>query len=253
MARKFSLGSSNPAMSRIGKIAKEQGFSTTDDGVMTLQGTINKSLMLIGILFITAAMTWNLSQTAPERAFSLMLGGLIGGLVVALVIIFKQEWAPKLAWLYAALEGLFLGAVSYNYAMMIDGIVFKAVGLTICTLALMLILYRFQIIKVTEKFRSVIIAATGGIMVMYLVVWIGNMFGAGLSFLHDGGMLSIGISLVIVVVAALNLLLDFDMIETGVQSKAPSYFEWYAGFSLLITLIWLYLELLRLISMLSSD
>ncbi|MFK7949983.1 MAG: Bax inhibitor-1/YccA family protein [Saprospiraceae bacterium] len=253
MAKKFSIGNANPAMSRIGKMAKERGFAGTDDTPMTLQGTINKSLMLIGILMVTASLTWNMATTNPGQAMALMMGGMIGGLIVALVIIFKQEWAPKLAWLYAALEGLFLGAISAQYAAVFEGIVFQAVGLTILTLALMLILYRFEIIKVTEKFRSTIIAATMGIMVFYVLTWILGMFGVGIPGVFDGGWMSIGISLFIVVIAALNLLLDFDMIETGIQAKAPSYYEWYAGFSLLITLVWLYLELLRLLSYLSSD
>jgi uncharacterized YccA/Bax inhibitor family protein len=253
MAKRSFLGNTNPAMSRIGSVVEERNFDTSFENKMTLSGTVNKSLMLVGILFIAATITWNLAETAPDRAFALMLGGGIGGLIVALVIIFKQELAPKLAWLYAALEGLFIGAISYNYNFAFEGIVLQAVGLTMCTLALMLVLYRFEIIKVTEKFRSIIIAATGGIFVMYMVVFVANLFGAGLSFIHDGGMISIGISLFVVTIAALNLLLDFDMIEKGVEGNAPKYYEWYAGFSLLVTLVWLYLEILRLLSYFSED
>lgn len=253
MARKFSFGNSNPAMSRIGKMAEEHSFANTGDAPMTLKGTINKSLMLIGILIITASFTWNMATTNPSQAGALMLGGMIGGLIVGLIVIFKSELAPKLAWLYAALEGLFLGGVSAKYAAIYEGIVFQAVGLTMLTLALMLLLYRYEIIKVTEKFRSTIIAATMGIVVFYVLTWILGMFGVNIPGVFDGGLMSIGISLFIVVIAALNLLLDFDMIEKGIEAKAPSYFEWYAGFSLLITLVWLYVELLRLLSYLSND
>lgn len=253
MARKFSFGNSNPVMSRIGKMAEEHSFANTSDAPMTLEGTINKSLILIGILIITASFTWNMATTNPSQAGALMLGGMIGGLVVALIIMFKSELAPKLAWLYAALEGLFLGGVSAKYAAIYEGIVFQAVGLTMLTLALMLLLYRNEIIKVTDKFRSTIVAATLGIVVFYVLTWILGMFGFNIPGVFDGGLMSIGISLFIVVIAALNLLLDFDMIEKGIEAKAPNYFEWYAGFSLLITLVWLYVELLRLLSYLSND
>ncbi len=253
MARKFSLGSANPIMSRIDGLTQSRSFSTSSSETMTLQGTINKSVLLIGILILTASLSWSAAFADPARGLYFMLGGAIGGLIVALVLMFKQEWSPNLAWLYAALEGLFLGAISANYAALYDGVVFKAVSLTTCTLLLMLMLYRFEIVKVTDKFRSIIIAATGGIALMYFVVMIANLFGAGLTFLHDGGLLSIGISLFVVVIAALNLLLDFDMIETGVRYRLPNYMEWYAGFSLLVTLVWLYLEILRLVSILSSD
>ena len=251
MAKKF--GNANPIMSKIGSIASERSF-VGSESAMTLQGTINKSLLLIGILMVAASISWSMYFTNPSQAVVLTYGGMFGGIGVAIALYFKQEWAPQLAWLYAVLEGLFLGGLSASYALSYEGIVYKAIGLTICVLLLMLILYRFQIIKVTEKLRSAIIAATGGIMLFYLVSFGFSLFtGDSLPYLRDGSLMSIGISLVIVVVASLNLLLDFDMIEKGVAAQAPKSYEWFAGFALLATLVWLYFELLRLLSYLSGD
>lgn len=180
----------------------------------------------------------------------LLVGG-IGGFILAIVIIIKKEWAPYLAPAYALAEGLFLGVISAMYSGLYDGIVLQAVGLTFGTFVAMLILYRTRVIRATEKFRAVVFTATAGIAIFYLLAMVLHMFNINMPFLHDSSMIGVIFSLVVVAVAALNLILDFDMIETGAAQGAPKYFEWYASFGLLITLIWLYLEILRLLSKLN--
>lgn len=253
MARSFFTTSSNPAARAFQKAPTISTFERAENAPMTIEGAINKSAILLGILVIAASVTWSMAASNPGAAMTWAIGGAIGGFIVAIALMFKTEWAPKLAWLYAGLEGLFLGAISYVYNSAFDGIVFQAVGITICILALMLLLYRYRVIKVTEKFRSIMTLAIGAFMLMYGITFIANLFGANLSFLHDGGPLAIGICLVAIVIASLSLLLDFDLIERGAEAQAPKYMEWYAGFTLLMTLIWLYVELLRLIAMLSSE
>lgn len=218
---------------------------------MTLGGTVNKTLFL---LLLTIASAFGAAYYMPSQM--MLYVGMFGGLGVALVLGFKPKLAPVLAPLYAILEGIFLGLVSVRYASIagMDGIVFKAVGLTISTFAVMLLIYKFKIIAVTNKFRTGVIAATMGILLMYVVAFCMNLFfNVDPYYLHDGGWLSIGLSVLIIGVAALNFLLDFDMIEKGVQNQAPKYMEWYGGFALLVTLAWLYFEFLRLLAMLSSS
>ena len=253
MAKSFFSTSSNPAARAFTKAPTINTFERAEGDVMTIDGAINKSAILLGLLVIAASVTWTMAATAPGTAMSLAIGGAIGGLIVAIALMFKQEWAPQLAWLYAVLEGLFLGAISSAYNAAFEGIVIQAVGLTLCILALMLVLYKYEVIKVTEKFRSVMTLAIGAFMMMYMVSFLVSMFGGDIGFLHDGGPLAIGICLVAIVVASLSLLLDFDLIERGAAAQAPKYMEWYAGFALLMTLVWLYIELLRLIAMLSSE
>ena len=177
--------------------------------------------------------------------------GLVGGLILAMVTVFKQSWARVTAPLYAACEGLVLGGVSAIYEARYQGIVLQAVGLTLGTLAVMLVAYKTRAIKATEKFKMGVICATGAIALVYMVSWILGMFGINIGFIHSTGWLGIGISLVIVGVAALNLVLDFDLIEQGARQGAPKYMEWYGGFGVLVTLVWLYLEILRLLSLLN--
>jgi len=181
-----------------------------------------------------------------------MIGGAIGGFILALVTVFKPKLSPYTAPFYALFEGLFLGGISALMNASYPGIVMQAVGLTFGTLFAMLFAYKTGLIKVTQKFRSGIIAATGGIMLFYMVTWILGMFGFGNGLYYGSSLLSIGISLFVVVIAALNLVLDFDFIERGAQSGAPKYMEWYGAFGLMVTLIWLYIELLRLLSKLAS-
>ncbi len=222
---------------------------------MTVRGTANKFGLLLLMVLAAASFTWSLfSQGANVLPW--MWGSMIGGFVVALVITFKKTWAPYLALAYALLEGLFLGAVSavFNavFAESYPGIVMQAVLLTLGTSAAMYGLYYFRIIRATNTFKKVIITATAGIFVFYLIAIVLRLFGVQMPYLHDSSMIGIGISLFIVAIAALNLILDFDRIEQGAAQGAPKYFEWYSAFGLLVTIVWLYLEILRLLSKLAS-
>jgi uncharacterized YccA/Bax inhibitor family protein len=181
-----------------------------------------------------------------------LIGGALGGLVLALTTSWKRDWARFTAPLYAACEGLVLGAISALFESVHPGIAIQATGLTATTLLALLFAYRTGLVKATENFKLGVTAATGAIMLMYFVSWILRMFGVPMPFLHDSGLLSIGISMVIVVVAALNLVLDFDFIEQGQANGAPKQLEWYAAFGLLVTLVWLYIETLRLLAKLQS-
>ena len=222
---------------------------------MTLQGTVNKTGLLLSILVLTAMYTWNLFfQTGnPAAVMPIATGGAIGGLILALVTIFKKTWSPITAPNYAALEGLFLGGISAIFEYQYPGIVIQATGLTLGTLASLLILYKLGIIQPTENFRLMIVSATMGIAVLYFISMIMNMFGStGIGFIHSNGLFGIGFSLFVVAIAALNLVLDFDFIEQGAEMGAPKYMEWFGAFTLMVTLIWLYLEMLRLLAKLRS-
>lgn len=224
--------------------------------VMTVKGSLNKFGFLFLMLMGTAFFSWNEFSNGAEMG-PYMLGGAIGGFIIAIVIMFKKEWAPYLAPLYALLEGLFIGAISamYNNAFekVAPGIVMNAVGITFGTAIAMYLLFSYRIIKVTETFRSVIFTATAGIAIFYLIAMVLRMFGwADLAFIHEGSPIGIGFSLFVVAIAALNLIMDFDMIEKGAAMGAPKYMEWYAAFGLMVTIVWLYLEILRLLSKLSS-
>ena len=176
--------------------------------------------------------------------------GIFGGLIIAIITIFKKEWSPITVPIYAILEGLALGSISFYFDEKYNGIVIQAIGLTLCILASLLIAYRSGIIKATENFKLGIFAATGGIFLIYLVSFIMSFFGTSFSVLspNNSSLMSIGISLFIVVIASLNLVIDFDFIEEGAEKGAPKYMEWYGAFGLLVTLIWLYLEILKLLA-----
>ena len=222
---------------------------------MTLNGTLTKTGILLFLTVLTAAFAWSQSVTAagPTAAAPFYLwGGVIGGLVLALVTIFKKQWAPITAPMYAIVEGFFLGAISGTYAHLYQGIVLQAVMLTFGTLFALLFAYRSGLIRVTDKFRAGVVAATGGIFLIYMATIGLGFFGINIPYIHESGLIGIGFSLVVVVVAALNLVLDFDLIETGVTQGAPRYMEWFAGFALLVTLVWLYIEFLRLLAKLQS-
>jgi len=239
------MKTSNPALNDNTFRGEGAAFGQT----MTLNGTINKTGVLLICAIATAAWTWNLSTTAPDRALGLVIPGAIGGLIVAFVTIFKKSWAPITAPLYALLEGLVLGGISSLFEQKYPGIAIQAVGLTFGTLMIMLLAYRSGLIRVTDKFRLGIVAATGGIALFYLATFVMGFFGVHLfSSVYGSGMIGIGFSIFVVIIAALNLVLDFDMIENGAQSGAPKYMEWYGGFALLVTLIWLYFEILRLLA-----
>src|SRR5467141_5066873 len=216
---------------------------------MTVQGTVNKTGVLLLCVVATAAWTWGLAQSpTPGAATPWMIGGLLGGMVTALVTIFKRSWAPITAPLYALLEGLVLGGISAIFDKSYHGIAIQAVGLTFGVLFVMLIAYKTGVIRATERLKLGVIAATGGLAVFYLVVMVLGLFHVhvGASVLYGHGSLSIAFSLFVVAIAALNLVLD--MIETGVRMGAPKYMEWYGAFGLMVTLIWLYLEILRLLA-----
>ncbi|NLB14755.1 MAG: Bax inhibitor-1/YccA family protein [Gammaproteobacteria bacterium] len=222
---------------------------------MTLNGTIAKTGFLLFLTVLTAAFAWSqsISPAGPTAAAPIyMWGGVIGGLIVAFITIFKKQWSPVTAPLYALLEGFFLGAISAVFAHLYEGIVMQAVMLTFGTLFAMLFAYRSGMIKVTQKFRAGVVAATGGIMLIYLATIGLGFFGINIPYIHESGLIGIGFSLFVVVIAAMNLVLDFDLIETGVSHGAPKYMEWFGGFALLVTLIWLYVEFLRLLAKLQS-
>lgn len=220
---------------------------------MTLSGTVNKTGILLVCALATAAWTWyrfltgDLATVAPL----LMVGG-IGGFIFAMVTVFKKEWAPVTAPIYALLEGLVLGGISAVFDLRYPGIAIQAVSLTFGTLFVLLLAYSSGVIKVTQKFRLGVVAATGGIMVFYLLQMILGFFGVRFLALNGGGPIGIVFSLIVVAVAALNLVLDFDFIERGVNYGAPKYMEWYGAFGIMVTLIWLYLEMLRLLSKMRS-
>jgi uncharacterized YccA/Bax inhibitor family protein len=229
---------------------------TRDGGTMTLNGTINRTAFLLLLTVLTAAFAWSQAFSAPGElapGFSMYVwGGAIGGFVIALVTTFKKEWAPVTAPLYALVEGFFLGAISAMYNHMYEGIVLQAVMLTFGTLFALLFAYRSGLIKATENFKLGVVAATGGIALVYLASIVLRMFGINMPFIHDSGLIGIGFSLFVIVIAALNLVLDFDFIESGVEKGAPKYMEWYGAFGLMVTLVWLYIEFLRLLSKLQS-
>ncbi len=219
---------------------------------MTIQGAVNKTGILLVLAILSAAFTWNRFAENPGAAMPFVIAGSIGGLIMALVTCFKKEWSAVTAPIYALLEGLVLGGVSLIFNSKWNGIALQAAMLTFGTLFALLAAYRSGLIRATEKFKTGVIAATGGIFLLYLVSWILGMFGVNMGFMNGSGMLSIGISVFVVIIAALNLVLDFDVIEQGAKLGAPKYLEWYAGFSLLVTLVWLYLEILRLLAKLNS-
>ena len=251
------LRSGNPALKESTFLDLSSGSVVSRAGdAMTLNGTVNKTGLLLFLAVLTAAFAWNSVQVGPEGVsanFAVYLwGGLIGGLVFAMVTIFKANWAPVTAPLYALFEGLFLGAISAMYDARFDGIVLQAVMLTGGTLFALLMAYRSGLVRATENFKLGVTAATGGIFLIYLATMVLGLFGIRMPYLHESGLIGIGFSLFVVVIAALNLVLDFDFIESGVEQGAPKYMEWYGAFGLMVTLVWLYLEFLRLLSKLQS-
>jgi len=222
------------------------------DQAMTINGTVNKTGILLLLTVLTAAFAWSQSVDAygqvSSSAMMYTIGGAVGGLILALVTVFKKEWSPVTAPMYALVEGFFLGAISAVFNMKFPGIVFQAVLLTFGTLFALLMLYRSGVIKVTEKFKMGVFAATGGIALVYLASFVLSFFNINVPVIHDASLLGIAFSLFVVAVAALNLVLDFDFIETGAEARAPKYMEWYGAFGLMVTLVWLYVEFLRLLS-----
>ena len=243
MSSHLSLRSGNPVLS---KKTFDNTISVSEK--MTIEGTVNKTAISLLILVGTGYLTFDTLNPI------LLIGCGIGGFIFALITIFKKEWAPITVPIYAALQGAMLGGISYMYNYLYDGIVTNAILLTVGILVSLLIAYRSGYIKATENFKLGIFAATGGIAIVYLVNFIMGFFGTGIGVLNinNASPLSIGFSIVVVIIAALNLVLDFDFIEEGAEKGAPKYMEWYGAFGLLVTLIWLYLEILRLLAKLNS-
>jgi uncharacterized YccA/Bax inhibitor family protein len=251
------MKTSNPALSNdtFQNLSGAQYGGVIDETTrMTLNGTVNKTGFLLLCAIATACWTWHQFLQSRDLAdvTPWMLAGLLGGFIVAMVTIFKKEWSPVTAPIYALLEGLVLGGLSAFMELRYPGIAVQAVGLTFGTLFVLLLAYRSGLIPVTQKFRMGIIAATGGIAVFYLLEMLLGFFGIQFTSINGSGVIGIGFSLIVVAVAALNLVLDFDFIERGVQCGAPKFMEWYGAFGIIVTLVWLYLEILRLLSKLRS-
>ena len=253
----FPQQSSNPALN---KQLFDKLNVTSGTEVMTLNGTVNRTILSFLLLILGAFYTWSkfFSVVDPAVGASLvypyLIGGGIAGFILGIVTIFKKEWSQYTVPVYAVLEGLFLGGISaiVEAKFANQGLVIRAVALTFGVFFTMLFLYRSNIINVTQKFKLGIIAATGGIALVYLAGFIFRLFGMQFSFLYGNSMLSIGISLFVVVIAALNLVLDFDFIDRGSKANVPKFMEWYGAFGLMVTLVWLYLEILRLLSKIAS-
>ena len=226
-----------------------------DGNTMTVQGTINKFGIMLIMVLGAASFTWSMFYKGVN-VVPWMWGSMIAGFILAIVISFKKECAPILALAYALCEGLFLGAISavfdYVFRESYPGIIMQAVLLTFGTAGAMYAFYHFGIIRATNTFKKVVMTATAAIALFYIISMVLRLFGIQMPYLHDNGVIGIGISLVIVTIAALNLILDFDMIENGAAHGAPKYFEWFSAFGLMVTIVWLYLEILRLLSKLGS-
>jgi uncharacterized YccA/Bax inhibitor family protein len=249
------MKSSNPALGSKTFERYQPGIQSA--GAMTINGTINKTLILLALVIIPAVYVWDMfyasgidAEGGLQNASLMywMYGGLFGGLIFAFITIFKANWAPYTAPIYAVLEGLFIGGISAIFEVQFTGIVFQAVALTFGTLFAMLVTYRLGLIKVTEKFKMGVVAATGAIFVVYMLSFVLSLFSINVPFIHTGGTIGILFSLFVVVIAALNLVLDFDFIEKGAEHGAPKFMEWYGAFGLIVTLVWLYIEFLRLLS-----
>ena len=246
---------SNPTLGE--KIIKDYAFAATD-GAMTVQGTINKIALLLALVIAGAVFTWAKTMSGVETGSVVgvqgwMIGGSLSAFIFALIITFKKNLAPILSPVYAICEGLCLGALSAYFEVMFPGLVMRAVLLTFSVLFGMLFMYKVQIIKVTQRFRAIVLAATVGIALAYLISFILNLFGVNMGFILGGGSFGLIISLVVVAVAALNLVLNFDFIEKGTEAGLPSFFEWYGAFGLMVTLIWLYIAILRLLATIASN
>ena len=243
------MRTSNPALNdKVFDLGRSTG------NVMTINGTVNRTGILLCLLMFTAIFSWDRAYSAvdPGELYPWLIGSGIAGFVVALITVFKKTAAPITAPIYAAIEGILLGMLSAFYEMQFPGLVFQAILLTFGTLFALLMAYRSGVIKATENFKLGVFAATGGIALIYLTTFILSFFGVSIPYIHGSGTIGILFSLFVVVIAALNLVLDFDFIERGAERGAPKYMEWYAAFGLLVTLIWLYIEMLRLLSKLRS-
>jgi uncharacterized YccA/Bax inhibitor family protein len=219
---------------------------------MTLQGVVNKTFILSVLMVISGGFSWQMVQANPSVAGLLGIGSALAGFVLVMISSFRPTWSPAIAPAYGVVEGVFVGVISARYAALYNGIVLQAALLTLGILFALLFAYQSRLIKATENFKLGLIAATGGIAIVYLASMVLGIFGIQIPLIHESGMVGIVFSLVVVVIAALNLVLDFDFIENGVAHGAPKYMEWQAALGLLVTLVWLYIEMLRLLSKLRS-
>lgn len=241
------MRTTNPAFSGL------EGSEQVVTNPMTISGTINKTLALLAITAVSGAVVFTQAMAGfADKVSIFMIGGMILGLILALVIIFKKTTAPYLAPIYAFAEGAVLGGLSAYFEAAYPGIAVQAISLTLLALVSMLGLYKAKLIRATEKFRSVIFIATLSVGLFYLVAMIAGFFGMNFSILYSSSLIGIGFSLVVVAIAALNFILDFDLIERAAQNYMPKYMEWYCGFGLLVTLVWLYIEMLRLLAKLRN-
>lgn len=247
------MRSGNPTLSdKTFEILRGETFDSSN--AMTVQGAATKTLILLGLCAGTASLTWGMVQGGQNvpQAMPWMIGGIVAGLIFGIATSFKPNWSPVTAPLYALAEGLFLGGISAIFELQFQGIVFQALLATFGTTFALLIAYQTGIIKATENFKLGVFAATGGICLMYLAMFVMRLFGMEVSFFAMGYW-GIAISAVIVIVAALNLVLDFDYIENAASRGAPKYCEWYGAFGLMVTLVWLYIEILRLLALIASS
>ena len=247
MRNHISYRSGNPALA-------SNSFDSTLDAsssqVMTLDGAVNKTILCLGLLITSGIYSFK----NYEYWMGLLWPLVILGFIVALITIFKKTWSPVTAPVYAVVEGLALGTISMGFEKMFSGIAFQAIYLTCGIFLTLLFLYKFKIIQASENFKLGLVAATGGIFLVYLISFIMGFFGVNIPIMNplNSSLMSIGFSLFVVIIAALNLVLDFDFIEAGAENGAPKYMEWYSAFGLMVTLVWLYLEILKLLSKLRS-
>ena len=235
-------GGGNPLLKNSLTTESASSISIQQEGTMTIQGAINKTLLLFGILMVTAIYNFQAQSTL------LMIGGAIVGLILVLINVFKKEYSSYIAPAYAAMEGLFVGGISGIYAGFGGGIVIQAISLTLLVLFIMLFIHKTGIIPVTQQFRTGVVMATGAIALLYLISFGLSFFGIHIPYIHQGGTIGIIFSLGVIGIASLNLLLDFDMIVKGEQYGAPKHMEWFSAMALMITLVWLYIEILRLLA-----
>lgn len=245
--------SGNPALNKdTFKDVRASTDTLNVSDVMTLDGVAGKSMLLLAICVGTGTFGWQLAAQSHPLLGPLVLGGIVAALVVAIITIFKKTWSPVTAPLYAVIEGFVLGAISQIYEREFQGIVLQALLLTGGIFLAMLTIYRLRIIRATENFKLGVAAATGGICLYYLANLAVNFFGKELPLIASNSLYGIGFTVLVIVIAAFNLVVDFDFIEQGAEQRAPKYMEWYASFGLFVTLVWLYLEILRLLAKIRS-
>lgn len=242
--------SSNPFFSSktIGRFGQKE-----ITGKMTLQGTVNKSALLILLVLIAASWTWRLFFTNPLAVYHWLIIGTVAGVILGLIAVFMQSWSPYLAPFYALSEGLIIGGLSASVEVYFPGIVLQAVSLTFGAMIILLLAYKSGTVRATEKFKTGVITATGAIALIYLITFVLSFFGIPFSYIHSNGWIGIGFSVFVVMIASFNLVLDFDAIENAINEGSPKYMEWYCAFGLMVTLIWLYIEVLNLLAKLRSN